>query len=683
MKSVKTKMKNMAPLLKDSRVMKKVSLGFGLTRRINRKPVSRKEQLAFTLKNFPKLHVQNTCKSKAKQVSKFLDKLDIVPVKSELFLYSVDYYKKLQNQFTVFGNTTVDYSRLINGNFLEIRKKLESEKNEFFEGMLMILDAMQRWVDRCKKDKIVSKKYSRSISAIESVFERDACSFYEALQRILFFNQFLWQTGHTLNGLGCLDKILIDLYRKDIKEGSLTEEIALDMIKDFMNTLHEIYWYKSNVLLGDTGQIIILGGLQSDGTYLYNELTHLFIVAARELKLPDPKVLLRCSGAMPKEVMQEALSCIATGIGAPLLSNDDVIIPALISFGYEESDAFDYVTAACWEPAAVKSSLDSANIASLNFSYPFVKMFNEEDIENISSADELTKKYFVYLDSYLKEMADKVSGFRYEEDPLVSLLSDSCITSGKDITRGGSRYANIGFTSVGLGTVVNSILNLQRLVFSSEKYTLSQLNTWRKENFDGHDEVINEFKELRYGFGTDSDEAVALTKAIVSETDKVLSCCSTLSGGKFRFGLSSPGYISDAVKTGATFDGRKSGEPFSVHISAQNAGTPTELLSFASKIGYSGSCINGNVADFFVSPNSLRSDAEKYRLLLQSALKQGIYQAQINVVESKTLIEAKKNPKLFPNLVVRVWGFSAYFNDLPEEYKDLLIRRAIESEKSA
>ena len=101
------------------------------------------------------------------------------------------------------------------------------------------------------------------------------------------------------------------------------------------------------------------------------------------------------------------------------------------------------------------------------------------------------------------------------------------------------------------------------------------------------------------------------------------------------------------------------------------------------KLDYDGNRFNGNVLDFFVSPSFLKANMEKYKLLLKTGFANGLYQLQMNVVDSKTLIEAKANPKLFPNLVVRVWGFSAYFNDLPEEYKDLLIKRALESEKAA
>jgi formate C-acetyltransferase len=165
--------------------------------------------------------------------------------------------------------------------------------------------------------------------------------------------------------------------------------------------------------------------------------------------------------------------------------------------------------------------------------------------------------------------------------------------------------------------------------------------------------------------------------------DRELKEHSTRLGGKFKYGLSSPFYITNARKIAATFDGRKAGDPFSVHISANAPLAVTELLSFAMQLDYSGNKCNGNVVDFFVTPTNLLEHMDKYISLIKSAFKGGVYQLQMNVVDSKTLMNAKLHPEEFPNLVVRVWGFSAYFNDLTEEYQDLLIKRALEQEAIA
>ena len=151
---------------------------------------------------------------------------------------------------------------------------------------------------------------------------------------------------------------------------------------------------------------------------------------------------------------------------------------------------------------------------------------------------------------------------------------------------------------------------------------------------------------------------------------------------KIKFGLSSPDYILGTFGIAATPDGRCDGEPSNVHISCAKPLAYTELISFASQLDYSVNAFNGNVVDFIVSPSLIENNFDKFVQFIFSAIKRGFFQMQLNVVKSQTLIEARKNPSLYPNLIVRVWGFSAYFNDLPEEFKDVLIERVIKSENA-
>lgn len=620
------------------------------------------------------------CKEKAQQIVKLLRRLDICPLDSKSFFYSLDPYKTVANLNNVYGNCTVDISMLIKSDWSRLELLTD---NNFVRGEQTLVAAMKGYIDRCQKDNIIAAKYKQQFMAIESLFERSANSFFEALQRILFYNQFLWQTGHTLNGLGHLDWILGDLYEHDLKEGILTREEAFELLKDFFCVLHENYWFKSAVLMGDTGQIVILGGRGHDGKYHCNDLTYLFIEVSRELKLPDPKVLLRCTADMPEDLLELAMDCISTGIGAPLLSNDDVVIPAMISCGYDDIDAYNYGTAACWEPLVPGLSCDANNIASLNFAIPLVKLFESDDFDKADSAEKIVELYTDELKKYICDVLTPLTKLEFEEDPILSLGSPSSIESKKDITRGGAKYNNIGLTSVGLGCVVNSVLNIKKLAFDKNRYSLFKLNEKRRNNFAGDDALVTELKDLSPAYGSDDDNVIRLTKYLMSVTSNEFSKYSTKYGGKFKVGLSSPSYISGAEKIPATLDGRRQGEPFSVHISSAKAVPTTELLSFAMKLDYNDNRLNGNVVDFFTTPSFIKQNMHKFASLLRSSFSGGIFQMQMNVVDSKTLIAAKADPTLFPELVVRVWGFSAYFNDLPNEYKDVLIARAIESEKAA
>ena len=132
---------------------------------------------------------------------------------------------------------------------------------------------------------------------------------------------------------------------------------------------------------------------------------------------------------------------------------------------------------------------------------------------------------------------------------------------------------------------------------------------------------------------------------------------------------------------GASFDGRRAGDAFTVHISNEENDSFTEIVNFASSLSYKDNQFNGNVIDFMLSPDFVRNNRDKFVMFIKGAVNAGFFEMQMNVVSSKTLIEAMEKPEKFPNLIVRVWGFSAYFNDLPEEYKEVLVRRAIENER--
>lgn len=646
---------------------------------------------AYTKERFFQEHRRQFCceplgKSKTKQLSRFLSKVDICPADNDTFLYSLDCMKTVQNKNPIYGNCTANYEMIVHGSLHEVSESLLDKESAFAQEEQNMISALRDFLARCHRNASVAEKYSKQLDAIESLFERPAQSFFEALQRILFFNQLLWQTGHKLNGLGHLDWILEDLYYHDLASGSLTRDTAKEILRDFFNVLHDNYWFKSSALLGDTGQIIILGGRDINGNYHCNELTYLFIEVSKELRLPDPKVLLRCTADMPQDLLEAAVDCIATGIGAPLLSNDDEIIPDLISCGFEETDVFDYGTAACWEPLIPGVSCDANNVVSLNFAVPLVRLLNSNEFVQCDSLESLLMAYEALLRTYIQELVMPLTTLIFEEDPLLSLISPSSLLQQKDFTRGGAKYNHLGLTSVGMGTVVNSMLNIEKLVYREKRYTAEQLNAYRKENFAGCEDLLQELKNLPHGYGSDDDAVVALTRRIMSVASNELNRYHTKFDGRFKVGLSSPNYISDAEKVEATFDGRKDGEPFGVHISSEKAIPTTELLSFAMKLDYRDNRVNGNVIDFITSPGMLAQNREKYVAMLRTGFSGeggGIFQLQMNVVDSKTLIAAKANPTLFPQLVVRVWGFSAYFNDLPDEYKDVLIARALESERIA
>ena len=675
-----------------------ITLAF-LLRRLTRRFGSKEKASSYLAKNMHRFYITGSKFNKGTQIKNLFRKVDIHIPKSG-FIFFLDEFKHLSEDGHIIDNISIDYSRVLKSSVYEYNEFYFHPKagrgfardlsSDFIKNQLDALDGIELLIYRIIKKLRNSNHKDRAKFAryFENMIDKPAEHFEEALQRILFYNQLLWQTGHGLNGLGRLDKILEDYYFDDLNSGFISQEEAYDLIKSFLRTLHTYYWYKSAALMGDTGQVIILGGKYDDEYgeyYFYNDLTYMFIRAIKDLQLPDPKVLLRVSSETPRDLIELSLETINTGIGSPLFSNDEVVIDKMIEFGYDKEDANNYVVSACWEPSAVGKGFEQNNINFISYLKPLNEFFDNETeqfLENVNSFGELFNSYKYYLKKDADELVAFLDNIEWNSDPLLSLFIDNCNEKNMDISQGGAKYNHYGITTVGLANTVNSLYAIKKLVFEDKKYSLNELNKMRKNNFkkDKYQDAYNELKSIKPRFGMDDEEILDISNDIIQFLEDCFKDYTNKFGGKIKFGLSAPSYISAGAEINASFDGRKAGEPLSTHISLDTNKDFTEVLRFASKLDYGGAKFNGNVIDLMLSPDFIKNHSDKFTDFIYSSIKLGFFQMQMNVVDSKTLIEAKENPEAHPNLIVRVWGFSAYFNDLPEEYQDLLISRALKNE---
>ena len=597
--------------------------------------------------------------------------------KDSSFSYWIDTKKTIAVRGNILSNFTLDYERILSTPFFDLADRAIKAGGIYGERAQHIKNAVEVLKDRILK--VLESEGSDEAYVLEeeisSLLNCPAKHFHEGLQRILFFNQIIWQTRHTLNGLGRLDKILGDLYAADLRDGILTRDAAYIIILDFLTCLSKWYTYKSAALLGDIGQIIILGGEEQDGSYFCNDLTYLFMRAQAELGRPDPKILLRVSERIPDPLLNEAVHSLARKTGSPLFSNDKVVIPYLLNFGLEKGDAYNYCVSACWEPFIPGKSLDQNNIKTFDFFRPLDAMLRAGNLDTIDGYEGLLTQYDSFLRQEWRKFLSSLDEFVWAVDPLVSLMTTGCTESGKDISEGGAVYNNYGVTSVGMGSVCDSLLNIDRFVFQKHDYTLGQLNKVRESNYDGHPEILAIFRNQEKHFAHDDECVVALVNHIMEVSNQELEKYRNPLGGRVKFGLSSPNYIKNAKKMHGDFSGRTDGTPYGTHISCIDA-PYTEVVQFAGKLHYGKYGFNGNVVDFFVSPGLLDDNQEQFASFLKVAISFGFFQMQMNILDSATLIDAKKHPEKYPGLIVRVWGFSAYFVDLPEDYQNLLIERA-------
>lgn len=596
-----------------------------------------------------KLKVIYPAKSKIQQIEQVLNRAELDIKCPYGFFYSIDDTIMPFAYGHRVDNMPFDYSVILKFSLNELR----SRNTQLID---LLIAYIRKVSNNIQKEEI---KY-RLLDMIDG----HPKTLKDALQRILFCNQLLWQTGHKLIGLSRLDKLLE------------TFDLDENVLSDFLKVLHLHYNFKSSAMVGDTGQIIILGGLEPDGSYYENAYTRAFIRVLKELNLPDPKILLRVSSKMPAELLCLACTCIATGCGSPLLSNDDIVIPALKEFGYGD-DAYSYGVSACWEPLIIGKSLEQNNLFDIEFGAVFGEML-QINSDTIGTFEALFLQYKKALKAHLDSLCKKMDEVTFEENPIMSIATEGCSERHLDISQGGAKYNNFGLLSVGLASAVDSLLNIKYFVYDSHTYTYNQVREAIIHNYEGYQKLKDDFNQKNDGYGTNNSRAIELTNKITEYTSKVLSSYRNRFGGKVKFGLSSPAYVNGGQRAPATADGRSSGEPFATHISRSKPQPLTDIIEFAGGLHYDGNKSNGNVVDMVLQPSLLKDNFNQFVMFVKAAISVGFFQMQFNVLTYEQLVDAKLHPEKYPNLIVRVWGFSAYFNDLPEAYKDVLISRAKE-----
>ena len=236
-------------------------------------------------KNIKPVHSKKAKRNYANDFATLLDEIEVNISKEKRFIYFIDESKTLAVGGNVLGNFSIDYEKVVTGRFDDLFP--HDPQDDFERKCYIVGKAVERFSKKiymhiCNQPH--QKNFCNKKEEFAHMCDRPAVHFEEALQRILFFNQLMWQTRHRLNGLGRLDKILYPIYKLDLDNGVITVDGANKIVIDFLESLSSHYHYKSDSLLGDIGQIIILGGLNKDGSYLCNDLTYIFLKAQAEFK---------------------------------------------------------------------------------------------------------------------------------------------------------------------------------------------------------------------------------------------------------------------------------------------------------------------------------------------------------------------------------------------------------------
>lgn len=529
--------------------------------------------------------------------------------------------------------------------------------------------------------------------------------FWEALQCYWFVHLGViieYNTWDSFNP-GRLDQHLYPFYRKGLEEGTLTKEMARELLQAF--------WVKFNnqpapPKVGITAEesstytdfaLINTGGVKADGSDAVNELSYLILDVVEEMRILQPSSMVQISKKTPESFLKRALKIVRTGFGQPSIFNTDSIVQELVRQGKSVSDARDGGCSGCVEVGAfgkenynLTGYFNLTKVLEITLNNGLDPRTGKEiglrtgdpaeflSFEELSEAFRKQIKYFVDIKVKGNNIVERLYA-EYLPAPFLSMLIDDCIARGRDYHDGGARYNTSYIQGVGLGTVTDVLASMKFNVFDKKFVSMGELLEALKDNFEGNENLRQRFLNKTPKYGNDDDYADEIMKSVFEAYYEAVSGRPNTKGGFYQINLlPTTVHIYFGKVIGATADGRKASEPLSEGISpvqgADRRG-PTAVIKSASKMDHIRT--GGTLLNQKFTPHILADEEgiDKFAHLIRSYFRLDGHHLQVNVVSAETLRDAQKHPEKYRDLIVRVAGYSDYFVDLTPDLQDEIIKR--------
>jgi len=634
------------------------------------------------------------------------------------------------------GHLAPDYSRVLNEGLgsiiaeakehlakLDLSDPPDLKKSYFLNSVIIANRAVIKWAKRYselairlasqEEDPQRKRELETIIDICQRVPEKPASTFYEAIQS-LWFVQLAIQletNGHSIS-IGRFDQFMYPFYRRDIKEGKITPEQALELV--------QCLWIKSSSLTKlrptveanlNAGyplfQNIVVGGQTPNGKDATNELSYLCLKATETIKLAQPTLTARYHKKSPSEFLMACARLIRLGTGFPAMFNDEIIIPAMLNRGVAIDDAYNYCLVGCVEPS-VQGKWGGRYGASLVNLTKMLEpaLYNGRDprtgiqlhpgrgdLSTFKDFDEVMQAYKDQVIFYTRQriIRDNVQDLAWEKltpTPLLSSLVRDCIKRGKDIKEGGAIYDYTGGQTGNIANVANSLAAIKKLVFEDKLISGEQLKRALESNFEGKEgEKIRQVlinKAPKYGNDDDYVDGIAKEAFRIYLTQPPKYKNTRFGRGPIgcRFHPSTASVAANipfGLVTGATPDGRKAWTPLA-DVESPFRGTdtngPTAVIKSAAKLDHM-LLSGGAILNLKFSPGQFDNEDKLMNLvaLIKTYFDLKGMELQFNVVSVGTLRDAQRDPERYSDLLVRVAGYSAYFVTLdPTVQEDIIAR---------
>ncbi|HCW46516.1 MAG: formate C-acetyltransferase/glycerol dehydratase family glycyl radical enzyme [Mixta calida] len=546
-------------------------------------------------------------------------------------------------------------------------------------------------------------------------------NFWQALQ-LCYFIQLILQiesNGHSVS-FGRMDQYLYPFYRRDVElEQTLTREQAIELLHGCWLKLLEVNKIRSGSHSKASAgsplyQNVTIGGQNlrdGKGVDAVNPLSYAILESCGRLRSTQPNLSVRYHAGMSDDFLDACVQVIRCGFGMPAFNNDEIVIPEFIKLGVAPEDAWDYAAIGCIETAVGgKWGYRCTGMSFINFARVMLaaleggrdatsgKVFlpQEQALSkgNFTHFDEVLAcwdkqiRYYTRKSIEIEYVVDTVLE-ENAHDILCSALVDDCIERAKSIKQGGAKYDWVSGLQVGIANLGNSLAAVKKLVFEQGAVAQRQLAEALASDYDGltHEQLRQRLINGAPKYGNDDDNVDALlVRAYQTYIDEIKNYHNPRYGrgpigGDYYAGTSSiSANVPFGAQTMATPDGRKARTPLAEGASPAS-GTdhlgPTAVIGSVGKLP-TGAILGGVLLNQKLNPATLdnESDRQKLMALLRTFFEdhQG-WHIQYNIVSRETLIEAKKHPDRYRDLVVRVAGYSAFFTALSPDAQDDIIAR--------
>ncbi|TWI73027.1 formate C-acetyltransferase [Desulfobotulus alkaliphilus] len=531
-------------------------------------------------------------------------------------------------------------------------------------------------------------------------------TFWEAIQAVWTIESLLVvEENQTGMSIGRVDQYMYPFFRADIDSGRMTEYEAFDLAGCMLVKMSEMMWITSEAaskfFAGYQPFVnMCVGGVTRDGRDATNDLTYLLMDAVRHVRVYQPSLSTRVHNKSPQQYLKKIVDVIRSGMGFPAVHFDDAHIKMMLSKGVSFEDARDYCLMGCVEPQKAGRLYQWTSTAYTQWPICIELVLNRgvplsygrqvcPDMGDLAGFDTYEKfeaavkeqiKYITKWSSVATVISQRVHR-DHAPKPLMSIMYEGCMESGKDVAAGGAMY-NFGPGVVwsGLATYGDSMAAIKKLVYDDKKYTLAQMNEALKADFVGYDQILADCLAAPK-FGNDDDYADLIVADLVHFTEtehrKFKTLYSVLSHGTLSISNNTPfGQL-----LGASANGRRAWQPLSDGISPSQGADfkgPTAIIKSVSKMANDHMNI-GMVHNFKLMSGLLETPEGENGIitLLRTACMLGNGEMQFNYLDNDVLREAQKHPEKYRDLVVRVAGYSAFFVELCKDVQDEIISRTM------